>query len=87
LLTEINSNYNVALESAWTNGTNTQNLTISVNGGEAKRWAFPISGGDWFETGRLYIELEGLKDRSGNQILVAAPGIDPGPDVVGLEIF
>ena len=77
----------MALESAWTNGTNTANLTLSINNGDPKGWAFPISGGDWFETGRLYIGVEGLKPRGGNEILVAAPGIDPEPEVVGLEIF
>ncbi|KAF2138195.1 glycoside hydrolase family 27 protein [Aplosporella prunicola CBS 121167] len=46
-------NYDVALESAWTDGTNTRNVTVSVNGGEARRWEVPISGGNWEEAARM----------------------------------
>jgi alpha-galactosidase len=80
-------NYDVALGSAWSNGTNTRNLTISVNGGKAKRWAFPISGGNWYETGRLEVELSGFNVGNSNQILLSSPGTDPSPDVVGLEVY
>lgn len=80
-------NYDVALQSAWTNGTNTRNLTLSVNGGTPKRWAFPISGGDWYETGRLNVEVDGFKAGSGNTVQVAAPGIDPGADLVGIQVY
>lgn len=80
-------NYDVALASSWTNGTNTRNLTLSVNGSKAKRWAFPISGGDWYETGRLEIELDGFIAGNSNQILLSSEGSYPSPDVVGLEVY
>lgn len=80
-------NYDVALESAWTDGTNTRNMTISVNGGTPKRWAFPISGGDWYDTGRLNIELGGFKAGSGNTIVFAPSGNGNAPDLVGFEVY
>lgn len=79
-------NYDVALQSAWTDGTNTRNMTISVNGGTPKRWAFPISGGDWFETGRLDVEVEGFVVGS-NEVQIAATGNYYAPDLVGIEVF
>ncbi|KAF4535471.1 Alpha-galactosidase precursor [Lasiodiplodia theobromae] len=80
-------NYDVALQSAWSTGSNTRNLTLSVNGGGPKRWALPISGGDWFETGRLEVEVEGLDQGDGNVVVVGAPGPDPAPDLVGLAVL
>jgi len=80
-------NYDVALSSAWNNGSNTRNLTLSVNGGRARLWAFPISGGDWFETGRLDVELDGFRAGGGNEILLASDGRNWAPDVVGLEVY
>ncbi|KAK0660699.1 putative alpha-galactosidase D [Lasiodiplodia hormozganensis] len=80
-------NYDVALQSAWSTGSNTRNLTLSVNGGAPKRWALPISGGDWFETGRLEVEVEGLDQGDGNVVVVGAPGPDPAPDLVGLAVL
>lgn len=80
-------NYDVALQSAWSTGTNTRNLTLSINGGAAKRWALPISGGDWFETGRLDVEVDGFVPGDANVVVVGAPGPDPAPDVVGLAVL
>ncbi|OMP82837.1 putative alpha-galactosidase D [Diplodia seriata] len=81
-------NYDVALQSSWSNGTNTRNVTLSVNGAAAKRWALPISGGDWFETGRLVVEVgEGFVEGDGNVVVLGAPGPDPAPDVVGLAVL
>jgi alpha-galactosidase len=78
-------NYDVA----FTTGDNTRNLAISVNGGTPKRWAFPISGGDWYGTGRLDIELTGFVEGNRNTALVAADasGSTAAPDLVGLEVF
>jgi alpha-galactosidase len=81
------SNYDIALDSAWTNGTNTRNLTVSVNDGSSKRWAFPISGGDWYDTGRLWVEVEGMQPDDSNTVLLEAPGADDGPNVVGIEVY
>ncbi|GME39535.1 Glycoside hydrolase clan GH-D [Neofusicoccum parvum] len=80
-------NYDVALQSAWSTGTNTRNLTIAVNGGPAERWALPISGGDWFETGRLDVEVGGFVVGDGNVVVVGAPGGEPAPDLVGLAVL
>lgn len=81
-------NYDVALQSAWSGGTNTRNMTISVNGGKAKRWAFPISGGDWYETGQLMVEVDDFKAANNNQVVFRA--FNDGtyaPDLVGFEVF
>ncbi|KFY16084.1 hypothetical protein V492_01576 [Pseudogymnoascus sp. VKM F-4246] len=81
-------NYEAALDSAWTDGTNTRNMTISVNGGAAKRWAFPISGGDWYDTGRMLIEVDGFQAGGNNQVVFRAFGTTTwAPDLVGFEVF
>jgi len=81
-------NYDVALESAWSGGTNTRNMTVTVNGGKPKRWAFPISGGDWYETGRLMVEVDGFKAGDSNQVVFRAFGDGTyAPDLVGFEVF
>ena len=79
-------NYDIALSTAWEDGTNTRNMSIAVNGGDAKRWAFPISGGDWYDSGRLLIELDGFKE-GGNEVVFTAPGTTWAPDLVGFELF
>ncbi|XDG01476.1 hypothetical protein ABKA04_001091 [Annulohypoxylon sp. FPYF3050] len=79
-------NYDVALDSAWGWGSNTRNMTVAVNGGTAKRWAFPISGGDWSESDRLLIEVDGFVAGS-NQVELAAYGASSAPDIVGFEVF
>jgi alpha-galactosidase len=81
-------NYDVALESAWSGGTNTRNMTISVNGGTAKRWAFPISGGNWYDTGRMLVEMDGFQAGRNNQVVFRASGTTSwAPDLVGFEVF
>lgn len=79
-------NYEVALGTAWDWGSNTRNMTISVNGGEAKRWAFPISGGNWFETGRLTVEVDGFKEGE-NDVVFGASTDSIAPHLVGFEVF
>lgn len=80
-------NYDYAFTTAWDWGTNTRNMTIAVNGGAAKRWAFPLSGGDWYESGRLYVEVEGFKAGAANQLVFAGVVTGYGPDLVGIEVF
>lgn len=53
-------NYDYAVTTAWEWGDNSRNATIVVNGGEAKRWAFSLSGGNWEESGPLVIEVDGF---------------------------
>lgn len=80
-------NYDYAFTTAWDFGSNTRNMTIAVNGGSAKRWAFPLSGEDWFQTGRLNVEIDGLTVGSGNSIVFSSFGSAYAPDLVGIEVF
>lgn len=80
-------NYDYAFTTAWDWGTNTRNMTIAVNGGAAKRWAFPLSGEDWYETGRLLVEVEGMKAGKGNTVVFGSVGTGWAPDLVGMEVF
>ena len=81
-------NYDYAFAGAWGWDTNTRNVTISVNGGKAKRWALPLAGNDWHEAGRVTIELDGFRQGNENNITFATvPGETWGPDLVGMEIF
>lgn len=79
-------NYDVALSTAWEDGTNTRNMSIAVNGGTAKGWAFPISGGDWFDSGRLLVYVDGF-EKGTNEVVFTAPGTTWAPDLVGFEVF
>ncbi|ORY15914.1 glycoside hydrolase superfamily [Clohesyomyces aquaticus] len=78
-------NYDVALGSAWSGGTNTRDLLVSVNGGKAKKFSFPISGGDWYETGRMNIILDGFV--SGTKNVVRFEGTGASPDLVGFAVL
>jgi alpha-galactosidase len=81
-------NYDVAMGSAWEWGSNTRNMTIAVNGGAAKRWAFPLSGGDWFESGRLLVEVDGFEEGEGNIVAFAGSQGDAwAPELVGFELL
>lgn len=80
-------NYEVALDSAWTNGVNIRQMMVSVNG-KVKGFDFPISGGDWSETGRLQVELDGFVEGSGNVVgFTGGNGTPYAPDVVGFAIL
>lgn len=81
-------NYDIALDSAWEWGSNTRNMTVAVNGGAPKRWAFPLSGGDWFESGRLLVEVDGFREGEENSVVFAANRGDAwAPDLVGFEVL
>ncbi|KAH7082475.1 glycoside hydrolase superfamily [Paraphoma chrysanthemicola] len=80
-------NYDYAFTTAWDFGDNARNMTISVNGGKAKRWAFPLSGGNWGESGRLTIEVDGFVQGTGNVVKFAGFGSGPAPDLVGFEVL
>ncbi|KAH7118711.1 glycoside hydrolase superfamily [Dendryphion nanum] len=79
-------NYDYAFKSAWEYGDNARNMTIAVNGGKAKRWAFPLSGGNWEEGGRLVIEVDGFVKGS-NNVSFGAFGSNWAPDLIGIEIL
>lgn len=80
-------NYDYAFTTAWDFGDNIRNMSIAVNGGKEKRWAFPLSGGDWNESGRLLIEVDGFFQGTGNALTFGAVGDSTAPDVVGFEIL
>ncbi|KAF1966476.1 alpha-galactosidase precursor [Bimuria novae-zelandiae CBS 107.79] len=80
-------NYDYAFTTAWAWGSNTRNMTIAINGGSPKRWAFPLSGGDWYETGRLFVEVDGFKAGSSNRVVFGNAGTGWAPDLVGFEIL
>lgn len=82
-------NYDYAFETAWDWGDNARNATIAVNGGAAKRWAFPLSGGDWEESGRLIIEADGFVQGANNTVTFGGFGnaTSWAPDIVGFEIL
>ncbi|KAF4978219.1 hypothetical protein FZEAL_5380 [Fusarium zealandicum] len=68
--------------------TNSRNMTITVNENDPKRWAFPLAGGDWYETGRMLIEVDGFV--KGDENTVTFSGSASGgwaPDLVGFETF
>lgn len=81
-------NYDVALETAWALGDNTRNMTIAVNS-EATRVAFPISGGDWYDSGRLYVYVDGFKAGDDNEVVFTSYGdaVTWAPDLVGFEVY
>jgi hypothetical protein len=80
-------NYEYAFTTAWEWGDNTRNMTIAVNGAEAKRWAFPLSGGDWQESLRLHIEVDGFVEGTENMVEFRGYGDSFAPDLVGFEIL
>ncbi|KAJ4252399.1 hypothetical protein NW762_010997 [Fusarium torreyae] len=68
--------------------TNTRNMSISVNGEDSKRWAFPNAGGDWFESGRLTILLDGFVKGANNTVTFATSSSGTwAPDLVGFEVL
>lgn len=80
-------NHDYAFTTAWEFGDNIRNMTIAVNGGAAKRWAFPLSGGNWEESGRLHVEVDGFAIGANNTVVFAGFGSGMAPDLVGFEIL
>jgi alpha-galactosidase len=80
-------NYDYAFGTAWQWGDNARNMTIGVNGHQMKRWAFPLSGGSWNESGRLVIEADGFNQGAGNVVTFGAFRNNSAPDLVGFAIL
>jgi hypothetical protein len=80
-------NYDYAFTTAWDWGDNTRNMTMAVNGHKAKRSAFPLSGGNWYESGRLVVEADGFVQGGQNVVTFAGFGDNFAPDLVGLEVL
>lgn len=82
-------NYDYAFTTAWEWGDNARNATIAVNGAAPKRWAFPLSGGDWEESGRLNVEVDGFVEGANNTVVFGGFGNAAAwaPDFVGFEVL
>lgn len=80
-------NYDYAFTTAWGLGDNIRNMTIAVNGQKAKRWAFPLSGGNWNEGGRLLVEADGFVQGEQNMLTFAGYGNGTAPDLIGFEVL
>ncbi|KAI0022446.1 glycoside hydrolase superfamily [Xylariomycetidae sp. FL0641] len=80
-------NYELATSTSWDWGSNTRNMTVAVNGGAAKRWAFPISGGNWTDSDRMMIEVDGFEQGDSNEVVFGMFEGSPTPDLVGFEVF
>ncbi|KAJ5771759.1 hypothetical protein N7520_002288 [Penicillium odoratum] len=93
-------NNDVAFSTSWGWGSNSRNITLSVNGGEAVRLEVPLSGKHselyseglgWWDTATLGILVDGWKD--GNNTVVVGNAADTdvsqtyGADFVGLRFF
>ncbi|KAK2624138.1 hypothetical protein QTJ16_006772 [Diplocarpon rosae] len=95
------ANNDIAFATAWDFGTNTRNLTISVNS-IVTRIEVPLSGksselfapgGGWEDTGVFGVLLPGWKGGEGENVVVVgnqgAEGalVEWGPDFIGLEVW
>lgn len=85
-------NYDVALDTAWGLGDNTRNLTVAVNQAgpsSGMRVAVPISGGNWYESGRLYVYASNFTAGSANKVVFTSFGdaATSAPDLVGFEVY
>ncbi|XP_014558024.1 carbohydrate-binding module family 35 protein [Bipolaris victoriae FI3] len=75
-------NYEYAFTTAWDWGDNARNMTVAVNGKKAKRWAFPLSGGNWQESFGLNIEVDGFTEGSANTVEFRGYGDRFAPDLL-----
>lgn len=98
-LTYINND--VALSTSWTNGTNTRNITVAVNGNSPVRLEVPLSGRSselfspmkgWGDPATLGVLVDGFGSAGGKDEIVVAnvnggAGVQPlGAEFVGLKI-
>ncbi|KAK5163632.1 uncharacterized protein LTR77_010581 [Saxophila tyrrhenica] len=98
-LTYINND--VSLDSAWTNGTNTRNITVAVNGNAPHRLEVPLSGRSselfspmkgWGDPATLGMLVGGFGGAGGRDEIVVSnagggDGVQPyGADFVGLRV-
>lgn len=81
-ITYINSD--VALDTAWTNGTNSRNITVAVNGAEPVRLEVPLSG----RSSELFSPMRGWGDPATLGVLVDGFGSgDGGEDEIVVSNF
>lgn len=93
-------NNEISFDTAWEDGTNTRNLTISVNGGEPTRLEVPLSGvhselfspeKGWQDSATYGVLVPGWRDGE-NEVVVSNQdgelGVQPlGADFVGLRVY
>lgn len=82
-------NYDYAFTTTWEGGDNARNATISVNGGEAERFSFSPSGGNWEESGCLVVEADGFLQGADNTVVIGGFGnaASWAPDFVSVELL
>jgi alpha-galactosidase len=90
------TNNDVAISTSWTNGTNTRNLTISVNGHAPTRLELPLAGRSselfsadkgWDDTGSFGVSLGGWKDEGNDEIVIGNVGGADGVQPMGAELL
>ncbi|KAF7590236.1 hypothetical protein BBP40_003120 [Aspergillus hancockii] len=93
-------NNEVAFDSAWGWGSNSRNLTVSVNGEEPVRLEVPLSGQHselfgpglgWWDTATIGLLVDGWKDGD-NEVVIGNERGETGfqsygPDFVGLRVL
>ncbi|KAJ5999436.1 hypothetical protein N7451_007246 [Penicillium sp. IBT 35674x] len=93
-------NNDVAFSTTWDWGSNSRNITISVNGGDPVRLEVPLSGHHselyspglgWWDTATLGLLLDGWVDGDNKVVVANAADTDVsetwGADFVGLRFF
>lgn len=93
-------NNDVAFSTSWDWGSNSRNITISVNGGDPVRLEVPLSGHHselyspglgWWDTATLGLLLDGWVDGDNEIVVANAADTDVsetwGADFVGLRFF
>jgi alpha-galactosidase len=83
-------NYGIAWETSWKRpqGTSARNVTVSVNGAAAQLYTLPISGSNWFDSGRLTLDLPGFVAGDNNTVVFKAVTglVSMAPDIVGFQL-
>ena len=93
-------NNDIAFSTSFSWGSNSRNITFSVNGGTPVRLEVPLSGHSselfspglgWWDTATLGILLDGWKDGDNEVVVANAAATDVsqtwGPDFVGLRFY
>jgi alpha-galactosidase len=96
------TNNDVAIADSWTNGTNTRNLTVGINGDAPTRLELPLAGRSselfsvgkgWDDSSTFGVLIGGLDGENGKAEVVignvgGADGIQPmGAEFVGMRVF
>ena len=93
-------NNDIALSTSWGYGSNSRNLTISLNSGDPVRLEVPLSGRHselfgpglgWWDTATLGLLLPGWKNGNNTLVLGNDAAVDVSqtyaPDIVGVRVF